>query len=77
MIDKLIEYVVKQLVSQPASVVVSSAENEGKLVIQIQVAPQDVARVIGSEGRILRSLRTIGGQVEAAKDREIVIEVIK
>ncbi len=77
MIEKLIEYMVKQLVSQPTSVVVSAIESDTKCTVQIRVAPQDVARVIGSEGRILRSLRTLGGQIDAAKNREIVIEIIK
>ncbi|HBY05596.1 MAG: hypothetical protein UV38_C0001G0210 [candidate division TM6 bacterium GW2011_GWE2_42_60] len=77
MVEKLLEYLVKQLVTQPESVMVSSVEADGKCTIQVRVAQQDIARVIGSEGRILRSLRTMGGVSGALKNKEIVVEILK
>lgn len=77
MVEKLIEYLVKQLVTQPESVMISSVEEEGKCTVQVRVAQQDIARVIGSEGRILRSLRTMGSVAGALKNKEIVVEIVK
>ncbi|MCL5436927.1 MAG: KH domain-containing protein [Candidatus Dependentiae bacterium] len=76
MVEKLVEYLVKQLVSQPASVMVTSVESEGRCTISVHVAEQDVARLIGSEGRIFRALRTVVGMVGSVKGgREITVEV--
>lgn len=77
MVEKLVEFLVKNLVSQPTAVSVTSIETPELLTVQIRVATQDVARVIGSEGRIFRALRTLATFVGAEKQKEIMIEVIK
>lgn len=75
MVEKLVEHIVKQLVSQPESVMVTSVEAEGRCSISIHVAPQDVARVIGSEGRIFRAMRTVASIAGSLKNREVSVEL--
>lgn len=75
MVEKLVEHIIKQLVSQPGSVMVTSVESEGRCSISIHVAPQDVARVIGSEGRIFRAMRTVASIAGSLKNREITVEL--
>ena len=77
MVEKLVELLVKSLVSQPSSVSIASIESPELLTVQIKVAPQDVARVIGSEGRIFRALRTVAAFAGQDKNKEIVLEVVK
>lgn len=77
MAEKLVEYIVKQLVTQPDAVVVSSIETGEKCVVQVRVAAQDMARVIGSEGRIFRALRTIVTLVGAQQNKDFVIDIAK
>lgn len=77
MIEKLVIQIVRQLVSQPEVVVVTSVESEGKCVVSIKVAPQDIARVIGSEGRIFRALRTIVTVMGAQQKRDVVLDIAR
>lgn len=77
MIEKLVDQMVRQLVSQPEAVMVSSVESDGKCVISIRVAPQDIARVIGSEGRIFRALKTVVTLVGARQQRDVVLDIAK
>lgn len=75
MVEKLVEHIVKQLVSQPASVMVTSIEADGRCAISIHVAAQDVARVIGSEGRIFRAMRTVASIAGSLKNKEVSVEL--
>lgn len=75
MVEKLVEYMVKQLVSQPAAVLVTSVEAEGRCAITIHVAAQDFARVIGSEGRIFRAIKTVSSVAGSFKNKEVVVEL--
>lgn len=77
MVEKLVERIVKQLVTQSDSVMVSSVESAGKCVIQIQVAQEDIARVIGNEGRTLRAIRTLAGVGGAREQKDVSIEIVR
>ena len=57
MIQQLIEHVVKELVIAPDRVHVVKRLDQGKLIIDIKVAQEDLKRVIGREGGIIKSLR--------------------
>lgn len=75
MVEKLIEHLIRHLVSQPGAVMVTSVEAEGRCAVSIHVSPQDVARVIGSEGRIFRALRTVASVAGSLKNREVTVEL--
>ncbi|HET7375337.1 MAG TPA: KH domain-containing protein, partial [Anaerolineae bacterium] len=55
---EFVEYVVKNLVDHPDQVVVTEFRNEDTLVLELQVAPDDMGRVIGKGGRVANSLRS-------------------
>jgi uncharacterized protein len=75
MLEKLVEYIVQNLVSKPEAVAVTGVEKEGKLVIQIRVAAEDVARVIGSEGRIFRAIRAVVMLIGAQQQKDVVVDI--
>jgi uncharacterized protein len=77
MVEQLIEYIVKHLVTQPTAVEVTGMDTPEKYVVQIRVAQSDIARVIGSEGRILRALRTLAVAVGTPVDKDIVVDVLR
>jgi hypothetical protein len=77
MVEQLVEYIVKHLVTQPTSVAVSGVDTPEKYIVQIRVAGPDIARVIGSEGRILRALRTLASVVGEPLNKDIVVDVIR
>lgn len=75
MIEKLVEHIVVNLVSNPKAVMVSGVENDGKLVIRVRVAPEDVARIIGSEGRVFRAIRAIVTLIGEQRNKDIVVDI--
>lgn len=77
MIQKLVEFITKTLVDNPDQVSVSQKDVDGKLVIEIRVAEHDVKRVIGKEGRVIRSLRSLVNNVDPVMDKEIAIDIIQ
>ena len=60
MLKATLEYVLKLIVDDQASVVVDEQIDHDKFVVIISVAAKDMARVIGKEGRTIKSLRKLG-----------------
>ena len=63
----LVEQVAKLLVDHPDQVIVDMEHDRGEDVYWLEVAPEDIGKVIGKQGRTVRSLRTL---VEAAGTRQ-------
>ena len=59
MYKELLEYIVKNLVSKPDEVAINEVEAENRKVLKLRVAKEDMGRIIGKEGRIIRSIREI------------------
>jgi len=72
---QLVEYLARRLVETPGEVRVEEDEDGGDLVIRLHVAPDDVGRVIGRGGRIVRALRTVARACGAREDRRVVLEI--
>ncbi len=73
----LVVYLARRLVDQPDAVEVEQVEREGAIVLQLRVAPDDVGKVIGRGGRIIRALRTVVRASAARADRRILLEVVE
>jgi uncharacterized protein len=74
---ELLEYLARRLVDEPDAVRVESVERDGGIVLQLHVAPDDVGKVIGRQGRIARALRTVV-RAGAARSRERVhLEIVE
>ena len=56
---ELVELIAQALVDQPEKVVVKQAENEQGTVLELEVAPDDLGKVIGKQGRTARAIRMI------------------
>ena len=72
---ELLAYLARELVDDPDAVRVETEEREGSLVLVLHVAPDDVGKVIGRQGRIARSLRTLVRASSARDGRRIMIEI--
>ncbi|MFN8187001.1 MAG: KH domain-containing protein [Gaiellales bacterium] len=57
--EELVAYLVRLLVDHPDDVRVERAERDGAVVLELHVAPDDRGQVIGRQGRLIRSLRTV------------------
>ena len=56
---ELVEYIVKELVSDVESVKVTMEEVDGVNQVSISVAPQDTGKIIGKQGKIAMAIRTV------------------
>lgn len=73
---ELIEYVAQALVTQPDQVRVTEADDGSVLVYQLQVAPEDVGKVIGRQGRIANALRSLLKVASVRQGRRAVLEIL-
>jgi predicted RNA-binding protein YlqC (UPF0109 family) len=74
---ELLAYLARQLVDEPDAVRVETVERDGGIVLQLHVAPDDVGKVIGRQGRIARALRTVV-RAGAARSRErMLLEIVE
>ena len=56
---ELLELIVKSLVDDPDSVQITVTESEKSINLAVSVASEDVGKIIGKEGRIAKSIRTV------------------
>ena len=74
--QELVEYLAKGLVDKPDEVRVERVEKDGALVLELRVAPEDVGKVIGRQGRIARALRTIVRAAGARSNERALLEIV-
>jgi uncharacterized protein len=75
-VSDLLDYLARRLVDEPDAVRVEEVEEDGALVLRLHVAPDDVGKVIGRQGRIARALRTLVRSGSAHEGRRIVLEIV-
>jgi len=74
---ELVEYMAKALVDDADSVRVSEVEGENVTVIELRVAPGDLGKVIGKQGRTARAMRTILNANATKLKKRAVLEIIE
>jgi hypothetical protein len=72
---ELLAYLARELVDDPEAVRVEQEERDGTLVLVLRVAADDVGKVIGRQGRIARSLRTLVRASAARDGRRVMVEI--
>jgi predicted RNA-binding protein YlqC (UPF0109 family) len=73
---ELVEYVAKSLVDDPAAVRVSEVREPGMLVIELQVAEDDMGKVIGRNGSVAKALRTLLKVTAARAGESVTLEIL-
>ncbi len=72
-----VEMVVKSLVDDVDAVEVRQVDHQGATVIEIRVAPDDMGKVIGRQGRTVRALRSLALAVGLKKRQRFVVEIVE
>jgi len=72
----LVEYIVKSLVDDPASVDIKVIEGEKSTILELKVAEADIGKVIGKNGRIARAIRTILSACATAQAKRVILEIL-
>lgn len=73
---ELVEYVVKRLVDEPDQVEVTESELQKTIVIEVRVAPNDIGKVIGREGRMANALRTLVKATATKQGKNAMVDII-
>ena len=72
----LLEELARRLVDEPDAVRVETSEEDGTLVLRLYVAPDDVGKVIGRQGRIARALRQLVRATAGRQRKRVVLEIV-
>lgn len=73
---ELVEILAKALVDQPDKVEVTMVEKEKSVVLELRVAPEDMGKVIGKQGRIARAIRSVVKAAATKQRKKVVVEII-
>ncbi len=72
----LVEYLVAALVDNPDVIAIDVTDGEGTSLIEVHVDPEDVGKVIGRHGRVIKAVRTLARACAARDDLVADVEVI-
>jgi uncharacterized protein len=75
-VKELVEFLAKGLVDKPDEVHVERVERDGAVVLELHVAPDDVGKVIGRQGRTARALRTVVRASGARSNERALLEIV-
>jgi predicted RNA-binding protein YlqC (UPF0109 family) len=74
---ELVEYIAKSLVDNPDMVTVNEVEGSQSLIIELKVAPEDMGKVIGKQGRIAKAIRTVVKAAATKDNKRVIVEIIQ
>ena len=74
---ELVEVIAKALVDSPDEVVVTEKETEKGLVIEIKVSEEDKGKIIGKQGRIAKSIRSVVKAAASKEDKKVIVDILQ
>ena len=74
---ELVRFIAQSIVDQPEAVDVRQTENEEGVVVELRVAPDDMGKVIGKQGRIAKAIRTVVKAATARDEKPVFVEIIE
>lgn len=72
---ELVEVIAKALVDNPDEVVVTETEKESCTFIELKVAPSDMGKVIGKQGRIAKAIRSVVKAAASKEEKKVVVDI--
>jgi len=73
---ELVEYMAKSLVDNPEYVSVNEVNKEQSIILELKVAPEDMGKVIGKQGRIANAIRTVVKAAAVKQHKRVIVEII-
>jgi hypothetical protein len=73
----VVETIAKILVDSPDEVAVNEIDREATIVLELRVAPQDLGKVIGKQGRTARAMRTLLRAAGMKVKKRFVLEIVE
>jgi len=75
-LKELIELIIKGIVDKPDKIEISQVVGEKTLIFEVKVDPDDLGKVIGRQGRNIKSIRTIINAAAQKDNKRVIIEII-
>lgn len=73
---ELVEEIAKALVDSPEDVVVEETVEDDRIILKLTVAPDDMGKVIGKQGRIAKAIRTLLKSVSIKENKKVSLEIM-
>lgn len=73
---ELVEIIAKSLVDNPDMVTVNEVAGQQSTILELKVAPEDMGKVIGKQGRIAKAIRTVVKAAAIKENKRVVVEII-
>lgn len=73
---ELLTYIAQNLVEHPEAVSVNEINCDGELVLELRVAPEDMGKVIGRQGRIAKEIRTVVRSYAQRKNTRVTVDIV-
>ncbi|MBQ2679674.1 MAG: KH domain-containing protein [Firmicutes bacterium] len=74
---ELLEVIARNLVEKPDEISVTEVEDERSIVLKLKVAPEDMGKVIGKQGRIAKAIRTVVKAASVHENKKIVVDIVQ
>ncbi|MCI6173194.1 MAG: KH domain-containing protein [Clostridiales bacterium] len=74
---ELVEVLAKALVDHPEEVNVTERRENGETVLELRVAPSDMGKVIGRQGRIARAIRSVVKAASTKTDERVIVDIVQ
>ena len=72
---ELVEVMAKALVEHPEEVSVTETEKNGEIIVEVKVAPSDMGKVIGKQGRIAKAIRSVVKAAASKEEKKVTVEI--
>ena len=73
---ELLLYIARNLVSNPEAVTVTEVPGDGELTLELRVAPDDMGKVIGRQGRIAKEIRTLVRSCAQREGQKVSVDIV-
>ena len=72
---ELVEVMAKALVEHPEEVIVTETVKGGETIVELKVAPSDMGKVIGKQGRIAKAIRSVVKAAASREEKKVIVEI--
>lgn len=73
---ELVEYIAKSIASHPEEVKVTEENDDGRVLLRLEVAPDDKGKVIGRQGRVAQSIRMLLRVAAVKQGTRAILEIV-
>ena len=73
---ELVDVIAKSLVENPEEVTVTERQSRKTTVVELKVAPSDMGKVIGKQGRIAKAIRAVVKAAASKEDKKVVVDIL-